>query len=407
MNAFTMADVPAAAASAVPPPPQQQKDSVVVGTKRKESFLSIDENQEFSLESVRQHLQAGGTLLPSKPKTKSIYVRFKAHYVKELTDTSIEVDNVTTAAKNAWNQVKKLNFCYEESNDHVDNEKKEIPLAKLFKFKVAAQEEERKERAAYKEELENATTAFARIVTSVLKDLVSLVKAEREPLTADAIDSNSSNVESLHDLMDGVIQAVQDAMKPWDDVWSSTVKKPSLTPAQQLMRLLESDCSSLRLVKKLKTASMEQLLEHANTHQKALDDQAKWNKVLEAKAEKDRLQQEKEQEIVEAAATIQPQIAKQFHSMMKYEKSFKHSFQRLEVTMDDIVPAAFEAAFGVKKGLKTKTLSADEFGIQTKPLRYGAILACRDVTVSLSGKRLLAVTRYTMEKPGSLYGMMF
>ena len=52
--------------------------------------------------------------------------------------------------------------------------------------------------------------------------------------------------------------------------------------------------------------------------------------------------------------------------MMKYDKSLKHSFQRIEVTMDDIVPAAFEAAFGVEKGIRQTTISSFDFGIQTK-----------------------------------------
>lgn len=189
--------------------------------------------------------------------------------------------------------------------------------------------------------------------------------------------------------------------------WDERVERgyiPALEAAKAQLMMFKGSLAEKSLVEKLQGASEEVLVQHAREHRVAQEKaeklvrvQAKLDAILREKQMEDDQKRIDEERELSNASSIKNEITRALEKQMVYTNAnLKYSSKNISYRRGGVSVAVFAKAFGVPEGTKKATIPSYEVG--RKSLRYGACLACSDVSVKLIGEELSATARYSLEK---------
>ncbi len=303
----------AAAAPAIPAAVSEESSS----PSRKRSAES-PASPPMTLAAAKKALSA--LKLPSRPKTASEYVRFKAALLKDAKarDDKDTKDNITKIAKEAW---KKVQYLAAPSPDELDTDTNdaEDDLQRYLRIKGVMRKEQQEIQARYDAEAKAYSTAYVTAASSLLQwCLIEVTEDNQQPLLEACKLVSSKSVSSFDFRAHGV-----------DD----SPLNNALRETRDLLAEYKKLKSERALVTKLQNATEEELMLHAREHIRLLAQGAELNKIKKTKEIEDERQRQRDERELARADGIQDDITRALKKQMKYGSlTNKHSSTRISYT---------------------------------------------------------------------------
>lgn len=343
----------------------------------------------MSKEAAARAIKA--TVLPKAPKKQSQYVRFKSVMLKDAKfrgDRKTVID-ITAIAKTGWNWVKNakvepagesqpLGSSSIPSGINAKASENESTVERYIRLKGLMIAEETKEAADYEQKL-------AQFKSNYLDAATAYVWWKSQELTKWNITTVDKDVKGVYSKM----------MKAWPTELPLKFQEAHQRASFKLHQM-KKEAAVEALVQKLRNASDDVLLQHAQEHfdlsvqVEELNGIKKKAGALEAEKEKE------EQKQLSSAHRIKPDICRELKKQMIYtDSSLKYNPKKISYKRGGVSLKVFAAAFEVPEGTKTFTFGGGDVG--SKSLRY-SYLECHDVVVKLVGEELTASTSYMIDR---------
>ena len=306
---------------------------------------------------------------PKKRKDETHYMRFKNKLIKDAKifkdiDT---IKNITTVAKQAWNQVKCMSVSASSIEDITFDIKSQVYLLSLKKRAVT---EEENESRIYKAE----STAFC----DTFKDAaIAYLYWNTKECTIENTETLDCAIRKIEHMALGIgfLPGYYTAMHT----------------ARTKLKYVNTEIAIQDIVVKLRTATDEKLYEMASDYH-----HAKWQRAELQMIKRHRAAQKRKDSV--EASTIRTDIISDLMKQMIYTSSrLKKDWRRITYSRNGVTQEMFAKAFKKNEydahSSFTLTAKIDGHIIGMKK-HYSNLMGCQDVDVRLKGCTLTASTKY-------------
>ena len=326
----------------------------------------IENNATMSKVSAAQILDL---LSPPKLEEETHYMRFKKKLIKDAKifkdiDT---IKNITTVARQAWNQVKCMSVSASSIEDITFDIKNQVYLLSLKKRAVT---EEENETRIYEAEL----TAFR----DTFKDAaIAYLYWNTKECTIENAETLECAIRKIEHMALGIgfLPGYYTAMHT----------------ARTKLKYVNTEIAIQDIVVKLRTATDEKLYEMASDYH-----HAKWQRAELQMIKRHRAAQKRKDSV--EASTIRTDIISDLMKQMIYTSSrLKKDWRRITYSRNGVTQEMFAKAFKKNEyyAHSSSTLTAKMDGhIIGMKKHYSNLMGCQDVDIKLKGSTLTASTKY-------------
>lgn len=364
---------------------------------------------------------------PVLPKQQTYYMQFKKRLLKTAKDQkdTETIRNITQVARSSWAIVEdarkgKSTKTDDHDKENVSNNYDEKHNVKDTSYLLSIYKEivdaDTRESAIYRKKYVNTRSQFFDAAVAYLQ--WKIIDCSQDSNDGELLDFYCSSLSEA-------ITRVQDrALTVWCTPDNHKIppalsfsKFPrhytsALGDAKSKLKVIQGEHIFYSLVKSLRDASNDTLLDHARRHLEALNQVEKYKQmkakmeaekklIAQTKAEaaqaqaKAKAKQEKKDEVDGRA--LKRQLIRSLKDQMVYTDSdLKTCRRQIRYTQLNVTRSVFEKAFDVKYDGTKRVVLAD-WQVGCKPLRYRGYLSCSDVIVDFKGDSVHATASYGIE----------